>query len=253
MSTTDANTALVTGASSGIGAATVRALRHAGMDVIAAARRLDRLESLAQETGCEPLELDVRDRASVAALEDRPIDILVNNAGLGRAMGSLMTASIEDIEQTIDTNVTSLIHLTRAVTPGMIERGRGHLVNISSTAAFHAGATALYGASKGAVHKFTRDLRNELHGTGVRISEINPGRVATEFYDVAIDEPDKRAAATNTGITVLEPADVAASIVHVVTAPWHVNISQLEIVPQEQIYGGYFFSPVDPAETNTNQ
>lgn len=248
------DTALVTGASSGIGAATVRSLRSIGVQVIAAARRTDRLDALAVETGCEVMELDVRDRALVSALEDRHIDILVNNAGLGRAMGSLATASVEDIERTIDTNVTALIHLTRAVLPGMIERRRGHIVNMSSTAAIHAGPTALYGASKGAVHKFCRDLRNELPGTGVRVSEINPGRVATEFYDVAIDTDDQRASATNTGITVLRPEDVADSIIHVVNAPWHVNISQLEIVPQEQIYGGYFFSPLDvpPLDESTD-
>lgn len=239
-------TALVTGASSGIGAAVVRAMSNADIHVIAAARRADRLDTLAEETGCVPLQLDVRDRTAVAALEnDHEIDIVVNNAGLGRAMGSIATATIDDIERTIDTNVTALIHVTRAVLPGMIERGRGHIINMSSTAAMHAGPTALYGASKGAVHKFCRDLRNELHGTGVRVSEINPGRVATEFYDVAVDDPERRAAAADTGITVLDPSDVAAAVMYVTEAPWHVNISQLEIVPQEQIYGGYFFSPLD--------
>lgn len=239
------DTALVTGASSGIGAATVRALRAKGVTVIAAARRLDRLESLAAETGCTPLELDVRDRDAVTALEhDHRIDVLINNAGLGRAMGSLATADISDIERTIDTNVTALIHVTRAVLPGMLERKRGHIVNMSSTAAMHAGPTALYGASKAAVHKFCRDLRNELSGSGVRVSEINPGRVSTEFYEVAIDDEERRASAQDTGITVLHPDDVAASIIHMVDAPWHVNISQLEIVPQEQIYGGYHFAPL---------
>ena len=239
------DTALVTGASSGIGEATVRALCDRGVNVIAAARRLDRLDALASETGCTPLELDVRDRDAVAAIEtNHDVDILINNAGLGRAMGSLATAAVSDIERTIDTNVTALIHLTRAVLPGMIERKRGHIVNMSSTAAMHAGPTALYGASKAAVHKFCRDLRNELSGSGVRVSEINPGRVATEFYDVAMDSDEARDQAQDTGITVLQPADVAASILHMVDAPWHVNISQLEIVPQGQIYGGYHFAPI---------
>lgn len=239
------DTALVTGASSGIGEATVRALRAKGVQVIAAARRIDRLDVLAADTGCIPLELDVRDRDAVSAIEhDHDIDILINNAGLGRAMGSLATADVSDIERTIDTNVTSLIHLTRAVLPGMIERKRGHIVNMSSTAAVHAGPTALYGASKAAVHKFCRDLRNELSGSGVRVSEINPGRVSTEFYEVAIDDEERRAKAQDTGITVLHPDDVAASIIHMVDAPWHVNISQLEIVPQEQIYGGYHFAAI---------
>ena len=115
---------------------------------------------------------------------------------------------------------------------------------MSSTAAMHAGPTALYGASKAAVHKFCRDLRNELSGSGIRVSEINPGRVATEFYEVAMDDRKARERAQNTGITELQPSDVAASIVHMVDAPWHVNISQLEIVPQEQVYGGYHFAPL---------
>lgn len=243
MSLQPTDTALVTGASSGIGAATVRALRARNVNVIAAARRIERLAALASETGCVPLELDVRDRDAVAAIEhNHQVDILINNAGLGRAMGSLATADIADIERTIDTNVTALIHMTRAVLPGMLERRRGHIVNMSSTAAMHAGPTALYGASKAAVHKFCRDMRNELSGSGVRVSEINPGRVATEFYDVAVDDPEVRERVQNTGITELQPEDVAASIIHMVDAPWHVNISQLEIVPQEQIYGGYHFA-----------
>lgn len=245
MTLTTNDTALVTGASSGIGEATVRALRSRGVQVIAAARRLDRLHALAEETGCAPLELDVRDRDAVAAIEFRhQIDILINNAGLGRALGSLATADLADIERTIDTNVTSAIHLIRAVLPGMIERRRGHIVNMSSTAAIHAGPTALYGASKAAVHKLSRDLRQELQGTGIRVSEINPGRVATEFYDVAMDDPAQRAQAKDTGVTILSPADVATSILHIVDAPAHVNISQLEIVPLGQAYGGYQFAPV---------
>lgn len=237
-------TALVTGASSGIGEATVRALRSRGVSVIAAARRLDRLESLAQETGCVALELDVRDRAAVAALETaQEIDILVNNAGLGRGMDSLATATISDIERTIDTNVTAAIHVIRAVLPGMLERKSGHIVNMSSTAALYPAPFALYGASKAAIHMLSRDLRQELMGSGIRVSEINPGRVATEFYEVAIDDPDIREQALNPGIAELTPDDVAASIVHVLDAPKHVSINQLEIVPTEQTYGGYQFTP----------
>jgi NADP-dependent 3-hydroxy acid dehydrogenase YdfG len=175
--------------------------------------------------------------------ETVPVDILINNAGLGRALGSIWTASIEDIEMTIDTNVTSAIHMVRAVLPGMIERGKGHIVNMSSVLALYPAPAALYGATKGAMHKLSRDLRQELQGTGVRVTEINPGRVTTEFYNVAIDDPDVLAKATDTNIEEVTPADVAASIVHVVDAPWRVNISQLEIVPTEQTYGGSQFVP----------
>ena len=246
MTLTEQHTALVTGASSGIGEATVRALRARGVEVIAAARRLDRLSALADETGCIPLELDVRDRVAVAQIEStHEVDILINNAGLGRAMGSLATADISDIEQTIDTNVTAAIHMIRAVLPGMIARKSGHVVNMSSTAAMYPAPFALYGASKAAIHKLSRDLRQELMGTGVRVSEINPGRVTTEFYDVAIDDPDARSKAQNLGITQLSPGDVAASIIHVLDAPKHVSINQLEIVPTEQTYGGYQFTPFE--------
>ncbi len=237
--------ALVTGASSGIGEATVIALRERGVEVHAAARRLDRLEGLAERTGCIPHALDVRDRDAVSELgRVIPIDILVNNAGLGRAMGSLATADLDDIETTIDTNVTGAILMIRGVLPGMTERKRGHIVNISSVLALYPGPAALYGATKGAMHKLSRDLRHELRGTGVRVTEINPGRVTTEFYDVAIDDQDQRDLATNTGIEELTPADVAAAIVYAVDAPWRVNISQLEIAPTEQTYGGSQFTPV---------
>lgn len=240
------HTALVTGASSGIGEATVRALRARGVEVIAAARRLDRLSALADETGCLPLELDVRDRKAVAQIEfDHEVDILINNAGLGRAMGSLATAEISDIETTIDTNVTSAIHMIRAVLPGMIARKRGHVVNMSSTAALYPAPFALYGASKAAIHKLCRDLRQELMGSGIRVSEINPGRVTTEFYDVAMDDLQERSRAQNPGITELSPSDIAASIIHVLDAPRHVSINQLEIVPAEQTYGGYQFTPFE--------
>jgi len=244
MTLTHNQTALVTGASSGIGAETVRALRARGVEVIAAARRLDRLTALAAETGCLALELDVRDRDAVAMIESSyEIDILINNAGLGRAMGSLATAEISDIERTIDTNVTAAIHMIRTVLPGMLGRKNGHIVNMSSTAAMYSAPIALYGASKAAIHKLSRDLRQELMGTGVRVSEINPGRVTTEFYEVALDDPEARARVNNTGITELAPSDVAASIIHVLDAPKHVSINQLEIVPTEQTYGGYQYTP----------
>jgi NADP-dependent 3-hydroxy acid dehydrogenase YdfG len=177
--------------------------------------------------------------------ETIPVDILINNAGLGRAIGSLLTADIADIEMTVDTNVTAAIHMVRTVLPGMVSRRKGHIVNMSSVLALYPAPSSLYGATKGAMHKLSRDLRQELQGTGIRVTEINPGRVTTEFYDVAIDDADARADMQDTGIEEVTPADVAASIVHVLDAPWRVNISQLEIVPTEQSYGGSQFTPVD--------
>jgi len=241
--------ALVTGASSGIGEATVRAFRGRDLEVHAVARRADRLDRLADETGCIPHVVDVRDREAVVRLADGvPADILVNNAGLGRAMGSLLTADIDDIERTVDTNVIAVIHMTRLVLPGMIERGRGHIVNMSSISALYPLPSALYGATKGAIHKFSRDLRLDLQGTRVRVTEINPGRVTTEFYDVAIDDEVQRAVVTGTAMEELQPADIADAVLYAVDAPWRVNISMLEIVPTEQTYGGVQVTPVGPRQ-----
>ena len=237
-------TALVTGASSGIGEATARALRAQGVKVYAAARRLDRLEKLAEETGCIPIQLDVRDRQAVKELGEKyPIDILVNNAGLGRALGSMWNAEVEDIEMTIDTNVTSALLMLKAVIPGMIERGRGHIVNMSSVTALYPLPAALYGSTKGAIHKLSRDLRLELKGTGVRVTEINPGRVISEFYNVAIDDEDQLKKAVENQCEDLVADDIADAIVYCVSAPWRVNISQMEIMPTEQTYGGTEFVP----------
>jgi NADP-dependent 3-hydroxy acid dehydrogenase YdfG len=243
-------TALVTGASSGIGEATAKALRAKGATVYAAARRLDRLESLAEEFGCIPMELDVRDREAVKQIgEQYPVDILVNNAGLGRALGCIWNAEIEDIETTVNTNVTSAILMIRAVLPGMIERGKGHIVNMSSVLALYPAPAALYGATKGALHKLSRDLRQELQGTGIRVTEINPGRVISEFYEVAIDDDEQLAKTTTTNVEELVAADIADAVIYCVDAPWRVNISQLEIMPTEQTYGGTQFVPFEGLDT----
>ncbi|MGI9606154.1 MAG: SDR family oxidoreductase [Acidimicrobiales bacterium] len=242
----DRGRALVTGASSGIGAATVRALCEAGFEVHAAARRADRLDALAAETGCVAYTLDVNDREAVVELgASVPVDLLVNNAGLGRAMGDFLNASVDDLERTINTNVTSALHMAQVVLPGMIQRKRGHIVNIGSVAGLNAVASTLYGATKSAIHMFTRDLRLELHGTGVRVTEICPGRVTTEFYDVAVDDPNERADHTGHGGEELHPSDIAEAIVYAATAPERVNVSLLEIFPTEQTYGGSTFTPVD--------
>ncbi len=244
MALNENTTALVTGASSGIGEATARALCAKGVKVYAAARRIERLKKLAEETGCIPVQMDVRDRRAVIAFGEKyPIDILVNNAGLGRALGSMWDADIEDIEMTVDTNVISAILMIKAVLPGMIERGRGHIVNMSSVTALYPLPAALYGATKGAIHKLSRDLRMELQGTGIRVTEINPGRVISEFYNVAIDDEDELKEAVEKGCEDLVAGDIADAIVYCVSAPWRVNISQMEIMPTEQTYGGTHFVP----------
>ena len=236
--------ALVTGASSGIGAAAVAALTQAGLVVHGAARRADRLGALAESTGCVPHVLDVRDPAAVEDVLATigAVDVLVNNAGLGRGWGSLAEATYADIEMTVSTNVTAAIHVVQAVLPSMIERGDGHIVNVGSMAGLYPLASALYGATKGAMHRLSTNLRLELVGTGVRVTEICPGRIETEFYDVAIDDAAERDRVRDTGGAVgVSAAECADTIRYAVTAPRHLNINRIELQPVEQTYGGSQF------------
>lgn len=234
--------AVVTGASSGIGAATVEALAGDGFEVHALARRADRLAALAEATGCTPHVVDVNDRAAMeSVIGDLGADVLVNNAGLGRAMDSLVEATVDDIEQTVATNVTAVLHATRLALPAMIERRSGHVVNVGSMAGLYPLSAALYGATKGAVHRLSTNLRLELRGTGVRVTEICPGRVTSEFYEVAIDDPERRARALDTGIDEISAADVADVIRYAVAAPARMNINRIEVQPTEQTYGGSQF------------
>ena len=236
--------AIVTGASSGIGAATVASLTASGFEVHAIARRADRLADLAAATGCVVHAFDVNDTPELdRVLRSVDADVLVNNAGLGRAMDSLADASFDDVERTVATNVTAVLHATRAVLPGMIERRRGHIVNLGSMAGIYPLSAALYGATKGAVHRLSTNLRLELRGTGVRVTEICPGRVTSEFYDVAIDDPSRRAKALDTGIEEITADDIADLVRYAVTAPQRVNINRIEVQPTEQTYGGSHFVP----------
>jgi len=232
--------ALVTGASSGIGAAAVRALCAQDIVVHAAARRVDRLQSLARETGCIAHQLDVTDAPGVQALMGQiaPIDVLVNNAGLGRGWGSLAEATYADIEVTVATNVTAAIHIVQAALPAMIERGSGHIVNVGSMAGLYPLGAALYGATKGAMHRLSTNLRLELQGTGVRVTEICPGRIQTEFYQVAVDDEATRSAILDTGAHEVTAAECADTILYAINTAAHININRIELQPTEQTYGG---------------
>ncbi|WP_249578944.1 SDR family oxidoreductase [Thermohalobaculum sediminis] len=239
--------ALVTGASSGIGAATVRALAGAGWQVHAVARRADRLAELAAEVGAVAHALDITDTMALERLAVAVApDLLVNNAGIGAGIAGLAGASEEDVARTIGVNVTALLQLLRVFLPGMRARRRGHVVNIGSVAGLYPNQSAIYGASKGAVRQLSRNLRLELRGTGIRVTEIQPGRVATEFYDAAIpDDAATRDRLKRTAIRELAPGDVAAAILYAVSAPAHVNVSAIELQPTEQTFGGVFFDPLD--------
>ena len=236
----DAPAVLITGASSGIGAATARALAAQGMTVHATARREQRLIDLAEETGCVPHVLDVRDAEAVQALiaEIGTVDILVNNAGLGLGWGSLVDASYADVEITVATNVTAAIHMVQAVLPAMIAQGSGHIVNVGSMAGLYPVSSALYGATKGAIHRLSTNLRLELQGTGIRVTEICPGRIQTEFYQVAVDDPGERDAILDTGAVEVTAAECADTIVYAINAAPHININRIELQPTEQTYGG---------------
>lgn len=243
MSLDQYKTALVSGASSGIGAATVRQLTARGIKVHAVARRADRLDALAAETGCEVLAMDLRDHAQVyRAFADMNTDILVNNAGVGRGFTGFLDATPDDIETTLGTNVQAATHLLRAVVPGMVERGRGHIVNLGSVAGLYPINSAIYGGSKGAMHLISQNLRMELLGKGIRVTEVCPGRVATEFFNAATDDQALAERVVDTGIEVLESEDVASAIMFALEAPARANISTIELTPTNQVFGGGAFA-----------
>jgi 3-hydroxy acid dehydrogenase / malonic semialdehyde reductase len=241
----------ITGASSGIGRSCVRAFAARGARVLASARRLDRLEALASELGksagtdIHVFALDVRDReavdAAVAALpsEWRDIDILVNNAGLSRGLSPIHEGSIQDWEEMIDTNVKGLLYVSRAVIRGMVERGRGHVVNIGSIAGHevYPGGN-VYCASKFAVTALGRALRLDLNGTGIRVSSVDPGMVETEFSLVRFHGDGERAKKVYQGLTPLSPDDIAEAVVWCTDRPPHVNISRMIVMPTDQASAG---------------
>ena len=231
--------ALVTGASSGIGRAAAVALAASGRQVLAVGRRRAALLPLAEETGCQIAVADICDRAAMAVVLDGfAPDILVNNAGVGHGISGLDTVTATQIESAVATNVTATLNLTAAVLPAMRRAGRGHIVTIGSIAGLHTNISAVYGATKAALHRFSQNLRYELLGSGIRVTEICPGRVSTEFYQAAEGDPDRSAALGQSGIRELDPADIAAALLYAVDAPEHVNVATIEILPTAQAVGG---------------
>lgn len=235
--------ALVTGASAGIGAATVRALVADGWSVHMTARREERLKALADETGAAAHRIDAADEPAMRALvESVDFDLIVANAGKGGAMDRLAGADPLQIEELIRLNVTALLQLIAAALPGMAARGRGHVITIGSVAGLYPSGATLYSVSKHAVRGAARNLRLETLGQDVRFTDIQPGRVRTEFYDVAIPDPAARERIKETGIEDLRPEDVAEAIRWAAALPAHVNISALEISPTGQAFGGVHFA-----------
>src|SRR6202167_3603768 len=237
----------ITGASSGIGAATALALAAEGARLLLAARRAGKLAevaSLAIERGApavHSIDLDVRDhRAVQKAIDDLPeewseIDVLVNNAGLSRGLEKLYVGKIDDWEEMIDTNVKGLLYVTRAVVPGMVVRGRGHVINMGSTAGeitYPNGA--VYCATKAAERSINDGLRIDVLGTQVRVTSVDPGMVETDFSLVRFHGDSERAEKVYKGVKPLTAEDVADVIVWAASRPAHVNIARVSLTPVQQ-------------------
>lgn len=240
-------TALITGASSGIGAETAKALAAQGVKLILMARRQTRLEALAAEiqtrfqTPVFLLEADVQDKEAIAASLHqipklfREIDILVNNAGLASGLDPVLNADLEDWDRMIDTNVKGLMYVTRSILPIMHARNSGHIINISSIAGHVAyPGASVYCATKSAVTAFTRALKMECAGQNIRITDIAPGLTETEFSEVRFKGDRERAKKVYENITPLSPADIADAILYALTRPAHVTLSEIVIVANEQ-------------------
>jgi 3-hydroxy acid dehydrogenase/malonic semialdehyde reductase len=240
-------TILVTGATAGFGAAMARRFVRDGHRVIAAARRADRLEALRTELGAAllPAALDVTDADAVAALpgslpvEWREVDVLVNNAGLALGLDPAHKAKASDWDRMVAVNVSGMMHMTHALLPGMVERNRGHVVNISSTAAIYPYPGGhVYGASKAFVTQFSLNLRADLVGLSVRVTDLEPGLVGgTEFSVNRFGGDTARAGAVYAGTVPLTADDIAEAAAWVVGLPPHMNINRMEIMPTCQAPG----------------
>ncbi|MBN2408268.1 MAG: SDR family oxidoreductase [Candidatus Aminicenantes bacterium] len=238
---------LITGASSGIGRSCARASAREGARLMLAGRRLQRLEDLAAELNLKLgedvffLDFDVRDQTAVErAVNGLPekwkgVDVLVNNAGLARGLDKLHEGKLEDWEEMIDTNIKGLLYVSRAVIPGMVERGSGHIINIGSIAGHevYPGGN-VYCATKFAVDALSKGMRLDLSGTGLRVSQVSPGMVETEFSRVRFRGDSERAEKVYQGLTPLSPDDIADAVVYCATRPPHVNVSELIVMPTAQ-------------------
>lgn len=243
----EGRTALITGASSGIGAACARALAAHRVRLLIVARRAERLAELATELGelgapaVHLVQLDVRERdATLAALarlppEWRAVDILINNAGLGRGLDKLHQGDPREWDELIDTNVKGLLYVTRALLPGMVERQRGHVVNLGSVASRHSYPGGnIYCATKAAVRMLGECLKQDLLGSPVRVTTIEPGMVETEFSVVRFRGDSERAHKVYQGMTPMTADDVADAVLFCLTRPAHVNISELVMLATDQ-------------------
>ncbi|MCF8982594.1 SDR family NAD(P)-dependent oxidoreductase [Pseudomonas syringae] len=235
----DYQTALVTGASSGIGEAVVERLCAEGLQVHALARSADKLAALAQRTGCIAHAIDVTDLAGLTALfQAHHFDVVVNNAGVDRP-GSLLKADAEGIDLLVDVNLRAVLQIARLSLPGMVERDRGHIINISSiAAAYNFGGNSTYHATKAAVSMLSRQLRIDAFGKRVRVTDICPGRVATDIFAHVHGDSEEVRKRFIEGYELPVAKDIADAIAYVIAAPIAVNIGHMEITPTLQVPGG---------------
>jgi serine 3-dehydrogenase (NADP+) len=235
-------TALITGATAGIGAAAARKFVSGGWQVIGTGRRRDRLDALAAELGgaFQPVVLDIRDTDGFgAAVGGKPVDLLLNNAGLAPPMSNLQDAEQGPLDTVIDTNVTGLVALTRALLPTLVER-KGAIINLSSVAATYPyRGGAVYAGSKAFVRQFGLGLRCDLAGTGVRVTSIEPGMVETEFTLVRNGGDQAASDALYAKMHPMTAEDIADTIFWVATLPPHININALELMPTSQSWAGF--------------
>jgi NADP-dependent 3-hydroxy acid dehydrogenase YdfG len=244
-------TVFVTGATAGFGAATARRFAGAGARVVISGRRAERLAELAAELGerAHPLTLDVRDQAAVeAAVAGLPVDfaaisVLVNNAGLALGLEPAHKAHLDDWETMVDTNIKGVMYCTRAVLPGMVERARGHVINLGSVAgSYPYPGGNVYGATKAFVHQFSLNLRADLLGSRVRVTCVEPGMAETEFSLVRFKGDEAKAKTPYKGLEAMSGEDIAEVIHFVATLPAHVNINTLEMMPVAQAFGPFVFA-----------
>ena len=239
---------LVTGATAGFGLAIAKRFAGAGHRIVAAGRRKDRLQDLVAALGADqvhPLELDVRDRQAVAAAVAAipapfaAVDVLVNNAGLAVGLEPAQAADLDGWDAMVDTNVKGLMYVTHAVLPGMVARDAGHVVNMGSTAATYPYPGGnVYGATKAFVRQFSLNLRADLVGTRVRVTDIDPGLVGgTEFSSVRFGGDQVRADKLYENVEALTPDDIADAVFWVASRPPHVNVNTVELMPVAQAFG----------------
>jgi NADP-dependent 3-hydroxy acid dehydrogenase YdfG len=245
------HTVFITGAGAGIGAATAARYLADGARVIAVDHRPERLEAISSEGGeqVHAFAVDLRDKqATLTAIEQLPtpfrdISILVNNAGIGPGTEPAHKANLDDWEAIVDTNIKGLLYCTHAILPGMVDRGRGHVVNLASTAATSAyfGGN-VYSASKAFVRQFSFNLRCDLLGKKVRVTAIEPGLIETSFFQVRFHGDEDRAKEPYKGVQAISADELADVIIYSTGLPEHMNITSLQVVPTQMASAGYAFA-----------